>query len=392
MKVSYSQKEETFRSEIIKWLKENVPPEVMHKTLGWTTLDLDLELKWAKTLKEEGLLAPEFPKDMGGSDFNEAELFIFNYEYSRMGAPRVKSKISTMGMLAPLLIQFGTEEQKKLFIPDMLASKSLWAQGFSEPNAGSDLASLKTKAVLDGDEFIVNGQKIWTSMADHADWIFLLVRTDSSGKKQQGISFLLVDLKSPGITIRPIEALTDYAPFCEVFFEDVRVPKANLIGEINKGWTLAKALMEYERINVFPVGELIYAVDTVRKNAEKYMYRGKPLIKNESFRKRLADAEVEAKSLLYTFFRILSSYAVDSSPGDAVNILKVCGGEIYQKILDLNTEAIGPYGQSWYNEECGNNIHQATTGWINGRTMTIGGGSSEIQRTIIALRVLGLPR
>jgi alkylation response protein AidB-like acyl-CoA dehydrogenase len=392
MKVSYSQDEQRFQEEARKWFGENTPAEIRDQTLGGSTLDPDLQVKWHKTLFEKGWGAPEFPKEMGGAGFSETEQFIFNYEYSRSGAPRLKTKLVSLGMLAPLLLQFGTKEQQERFIPDMISGKTLWCQGFSEPEAGSDLASLKTKASLAGEEFILNGQKTWTSMADYADWIFMLVRTDSSGKKQEGISFLLVDMKSPGITIRTIEALTDHKPFCEVFFDNVRVPKENLVGKINEGWKIAGTLLEHERLNAFPIGELLYAIETVRKNAEKTSYRGKPLLQDEVFRRKLAALEVDCDSLLYTFFRILSQLKIGAAPGPGASFLKIYGGELYQRVLDLNLEAIGPYAQSWYNEELGNAVHQATMGWINSRSLTTWGGSSEIQRTIVATRILNLPR
>ena len=393
MDASYSKEEEIFRDEVRQWLIDNLPPEIKDQTLGGSTLEPDLMIRWHKTLFEKGWIAPEFSKEMGGSGLNDTEQFIFNYEYSRSGAPRLKTKLMSVGMLGPLLLQFGTKEQQERFIPEMLSGKTIWCQGFSEPNAGSDLAGLNVKADLQGEEFVVNGQKTWTSMADYADWIFMLVRTDSSGRKQEGISFLLADLKSPGIGIRPIEALTDHEPFCEIFFDNVRVPKNNLVGEINDGWKIARAILEHERLNAFPIGELVYAVETVRKNAEKSVYRGKPLIKDQVFRRKLATLEMDCNSLLYTFFRILSQLKVGSAPGPESSFLKVYGGELYQRVLDLNLEAIGPYSQSWYNiEKFGNSVHQATMGWINARSLTIWGGSSEIQRTIIATQVLKLPR
>lgn len=393
MKISYSQEEERFREEIREWLKENLPPEIIDQTLGGSTLDPELLIKWHKTMHKKGWIALEYPEDLGGAGFTETQKFLFEYEYSLLGAPRQKTKLMAVGMLMPLLLQFGTKEQQERFIPDMLAANTLWCQGFSEPNAGSDLASLKTKAVIDGDDFVVDGQKVWISMANYADWIFMLVRTDPDAKKQKGISFLLVDLKTPGITIRPIEALTDHEPFCEVFFDNVRVPKENLLGNINEGWNLAKALLEHERLNAFPIGEVVNALDKVRHNAKKTMYKGKPLIEDEVFRRKLAGLEVDCSSLLYTYFRVLSQLKVGSNPGPEASFLKVYGGELYQRVLDLNLEAIGPHAQSWYNlDEFDNDVHQATMGWINARSLTTWGGSSEIQRTIIATQVLKLPR
>ena len=393
MKVSYSNDEEKFGEEVRGWFRDNTPPEVKDKTLGGSSLDHDLMIMWHKALYEKGWIAPDFTKEKGGSGFSETEQFIFNYEYSHSGAPRLKTRLISLGMLAPLLFQFGTKEQQERFLPDMLSGKTIWCQGFSEPNAGSDLASLNLKATLEGDHFVLDGQKTWTSMADHADWVFMLVRTDTSGRKQQGISFILVNLKSPGITIRPIEALTDYAPFCEVFFDEVHVPIENLVGKINEGWKLAGALLQHERLNAFPIGELIYAIETVHKNAEKTTLRGKPLIQDPVFRRKLAALEVDCNSLLYTFFRILSQISTGSSPGPEASFLKVYGSELYRRVMDLNIEAIGPYGQSWYNLEVfDNSVHQATMGWINSTSLTIWGGSSEIQRTIIATQVLKLPR
>jgi len=251
MKASFSQQDETFRKEVSTWIKENASPEILHKSFGGTSIDLEPLLEWHNKLYQKGWLALGFPKEKGGAGLNETKQFLFNYEYSLSGAPRLKTKIPSLGMMAPILIHFGTEEQQKHFIPDMLSGKTIWAQGFSEPNAGSDLASLKVSAVLDGDEFIVNGQKIWSSMADHADWMFALVRTDSSGKKQQGISFLLIDLKSPGVIVRPIEALMDDKPFCEIFFDNVRVPKENLVGNFIKDGILPNLLWSLNELMSF---------------------------------------------------------------------------------------------------------------------------------------------
>lgn len=392
MRASYSEEEELFRKNVREWLTDNLPEEIKDKTLGGSTLDMELMIKWHKTLYKKGWIAPDFPKDMGGAGFSQTEQFIFNYEYGRSGAPRLKTRIVSIGMLAPLLMQFGTKEQQEKFIPDMVSGKTIWCQGFSEPDAGSDLASLNTEAVLEGDHFIVNGQKTWTSMADYSDWIFMLVRTDTTVKKHAGISFLLADLKTPGITIRPIEELTDHTAFSEVFFDNVKVPATNLVGKINEGWKIAGALLEHERLNAFPVGELVYALDVAKKNAKKTIHKGVSLIDKDSIRKRLAELEIDCNAFLYTFMRMLSRLKVGSQPGPEASFLKVYGAELYQRVMDLNIEIMGPYGQSWYNKDLGNDVHEATKGWINCRSLTIWGGSSEIQRTIIANRVLGLPR
>ena len=393
MRVSYSKEEESFRNEVRSWLKDNLPDNIKDQTMGGSTLDPPLMIKWHRTLHDKGWIAPEFPKELGGAGFNETEQFIFDYEYGLSGAPRVKTKFMSVGMLGPLLLQFGTEEQKKQFIPDMLSGKTIWCQGFSEPNAGSDLASLNLKAEIDGDDLILNGQKTWTSIADYADWMFMLVRTDSSGRKQQGITFLMLDLKTPGVTINPIEVLTEHEPFCEIFLDDVRVPMKNIVGKINEGWSVAGALLQHERLSGFPIGELIYSIETVRKNASRTIVHGKPLIEDKSFRKKLASLEVDCNSLLFTFLKILSQLTVGNAPGVESSFIKVYGGEMYQRVMDLNIEALGPYGQSWQNlEELDNDIHQGTMGWVNSRSLTIWGGASEIQRTIIATRILNLPR
>lgn len=393
MQVSFSEEEKKYGEEARQWFNENMPAEVKDKTLGGSSLQFDLLRKWQDILIKKGWFAPDFPKELGGADLDSTRQFILNYEYGYSGAPRLKPRNVSVGMLSPLLLQYGTKEQQERFIPDIMSGKAIWCQGFSEPDAGSDLAALNTTAVSDGDHFIVNGQKTWTSMAQHADWVFLLVRTDSSVKKQAGISFLLVDMKSPGITVRPIEELTDYESFCEVFFDNVKVPKKNLIGKINEGWKLAGSLLEHERMNAFPIGELVYVVETVRKNAEKQLYKGKPYIENENIRMRLAELDVDCQSLLYTFYKMLSRLKVGTAPGPESAFLKVFGGELYQRSMDLNVEIMGPYGQSWFNlEEFDNSVHQATKGWVNCRSFTIWGGASEIQRTILATRVLKLPR
>lgn len=392
MHVSYSEEEEHFRNEVKNWLAETLSNDIKDKTLGGNTLDMDLMIKWHKTLYEKGWIAPDFPKNMGGAGFSQTEQFLFNFEYGRSGAPRLKTRIVSIGMLAPLLMQFGTKEQQEKFIPDMVSGKTIWCQGFSEPDAGSDLASLNAEAVLEGDHFVINGQKTWTSMADYADWIFMLVRTDTTVKKHAGISFLLADLKTPGITIRPIEELTGHTAFSEVFFDNVNVPVTNLVGKINEGWKIAGALLEHERLNAFPVGELVYAIDITRENAKKSFHKGSRLINKDAIKKRLVKLEIDCNAFLYTFLRMLSRLKVGSQPGPEASFLKVYGAELYQRVMDLNIEIMGTYGQSWYNKDLGNDVHEAAKGWINCRSLTIWGGSSEIQRTIIANRVLGLPR
>jgi alkylation response protein AidB-like acyl-CoA dehydrogenase len=392
MHVSYSEEEESFRNEVKSWLSDNLPDDIKDKTLGGSTLDMELMIKWHKTLYEKGWIAPDFPKHMGGAGFSQTEQFLFNFEYGRSGAPRLKTRIVSIGMLAPLLMQFGTKEQQEKFIPDMVSGKTIWCQGFSEPDAGSDLASLNAEAVLEGDHFVINGQKTWTSMADSADWMFMLVRTDTTVKKHAGISFLLADLKTPGITIRPIKELTGHTAFSEVFFDNVKVPVTNLVGKINEGWNIAGALLEHERLNAFPVSELFYALDIAREHAKKTVHKGSRLINNAAIKKRLVELEIDCNAFLYTFLRMLSRLKVGSQPGSEASFLKVYGAELYQRIMDLHIEIMGPYGQSWYNKKLGNEVHEATKGWINCRSLTIWGGSSEIQRTIIATRVLGLPR
>jgi len=393
MHASYSKEEETFRQEVQEWLAANLPADIKDKTLGGSTLDMELMIKWHKTLYEKGWIAPDFPKELGGAGFSQTEQFIFNYEYGLSGAPRLKTRIVSIGMLAPLLLQCGTKEQQERFIPDMISGKTFWCQGFSEPDAGSDLASLNTEAVLKGDHFIVNGQKTWTSMADYADWMFMLVRTDPNVKKQAGISFLMVDMQSPGITVRTIEELTDHTAFAEVFLDNVKVPAENLVGKINEGWKVAGALLEHERLNAFPVGELVYAFEITKKNAEKIIIKEKPAIKDPVIKRKLATLEVDCNSFLYTFLRMLSRLKVGSQPGPEASFLKVYGAELYQRVMDLNIEIMGPCGQSWYNlEELPNSVHEAAKGWVNARSLTIWGGSSEIQRNIIASRVLKLPR
>ena len=298
-------------------------------------------------------------------------------------------------MVGPVIYTFGNDEQKKRFLPKILASDEWWCQGYSEPGAGSDLASLKTRAVRDGDDYIVNGAKIWTSYAQFADWIFCLVRTSTEGKKQQGISFLLIDMKTPGIKVNPIVSIDAHHSLNEVEFNDVRVPVANLIGEENKGWTYAKALLAHERTAIAGVADSKRGVEVIKQFASAEVNGGTRLIDEPLFQKRLSDLEVELMALEFTELRVLASVAAGGAPGAESSMLKIKGTELQQQVQELTMEVAAYYQGVLPGapeaDVLGNALGpKAFKSYMYGRAATIYGGSNEVQRNIIAKAVLGL--
>jgi alkylation response protein AidB-like acyl-CoA dehydrogenase len=318
--------------------------------------------------------------------------YIFDYESALAGAPRIVP--FGVSMLGPVLIKYGTEAQKAHYLPRILDGSDWWCQGYSEPGSGSDLASLRTSAVRDGDAYVVNGQKTWTTLGQHADMIFCLVRTDPKAKKQEGISFLLIDMKSPGIEVRPIITLDGEHEVNEVFFTDVRVPVANLVGEENKGWTYAKYLLTYERTNIAGVGGSIAALDWLRQIAGKQKKSGRPLTEDPFFAARLARIEIDLDNMKTTNLRVLAAAAHGAPAGPESSMLKVRGTEIRQEISSLTRRALGPYAQPFVSEALDAEHNGESVGpdyaapvaaeYFNNRKLSIFGGSNEIQRTIIA--------
>jgi alkylation response protein AidB-like acyl-CoA dehydrogenase len=334
-------------------------------------------------LARQGWLAPGWPREHGGMGLSPAKQVIFIEELERHGAPRTNDMGITM--IGPLLIRYGTEAQRARFLPPILAGEHIWCQGYSEPNAGSDLASLRTEAVLEGDHYVVNGSKIWTTLANDANWIFLLVRTDRSAKKQDGISFLLARMDSPGITVRPIVTLDRHDEFCEVFLDDVRVPAENLVGEPNRGWTMAKALLGFERIFLGSPKQSTYALAKLAQVAEHMGVADDPV-----FADRFTRLRMDLEDLKALYETQVAKLRRGEELGAEVSMLKVWQSELFQRITETALEIAGEEGVM-VNPIGGNRTLNPGSAFIQSRVVSIYGGSNEIQRNIIAKTMLGLP-
>lgn len=393
MDLEFTEQDESFRAEVSEFLDANWPEE---NRGGYVEINRDTYLPWHRKLFERGWIAPAWPKEYGGTGWTPTQKYIFDQEMSKADAfPPIAFNINMVG---PVIYTFGSKEQKERFLPPTLNGDIWWCQGYSEPGSGSDLASLRTKAVRDGADYIVNGSKTWTTLAQHADWIFCLVRTDADVKKQEGISFLLIDMKSPGITVRPIITLGGDHEVNEVFFDDVRVPAENLIGEENKGWTYAKFLLTHERSNIAGVHRSWRGVQKLKKLAGETGGNGAPSLKDDPyFMRKLAELEIDLTALEFLDLRTLASEEAGKGPGAQSSFLKIRGSEIQQRLTKLAVEAAGHYALP-FQRELGHNeplmgpdsaVHAAAK-YFNYRKTTIYGGSNEIQRNIIAKAILGL--
>jgi alkylation response protein AidB-like acyl-CoA dehydrogenase len=398
MDLSFSPQELAFQAEVRDFLKKELSPALADKVRRNKSLTkADLE-GWHATLNRRGWLAQDWPKEYGGADWSAVQQQIWEDESSAAGAPRIIP--FGLKMLAPVLMKFGSEEQKAYYLPRILSGEDWWCQGYSEPGAGSDLASLKTRAVRDGDHYIINGQKTWTTLGHFANKIFCLVRTSTEGKPQQGISFILFDMDTPGVTVRPIILLEGTHEVNEVFFDNVRVPAENLIGEENMGWTYAKYLLTHERTNIAGVGLSKAALEEVKRAARAETVRGVPLIEEPYFAARLARIEMALDALSTTNLRVLSSPDAASQAGPISSMLKIKGTEIRQAINDLARRALGPYAMPFVSEALEEGYNGEPVGpeyalgvspdYFNNRKITIFGGSNEIQRGIISKMVMGL--
>ena len=348
--------------------------------------------EWQRILNDKGWLAPDWPVEVGGTDWTPVQKFIFENERCDAGAPDVVP--FGVRMVAPVIFTFGNDEQKKRFLPRILNSEDWWCQGYSEPGAGSDLAALQTKAVKDGDDYIINGAKIWTTYAQYADWIFCLVRTGTFEKRQQGISFILIDMKSEGVQVNPIHSIDNHHSLNEVVFENVRVPQENLIGAENQGWTYAKALLAHERTSIAGVADCRrWLRDIIDLAKEQTNYRGK-LIDDPQFQTRLSDIEIELMALQYMELRVLAKLSSGDTPGPESSLLKIKGTEIQQALQELRMQAIGAYSGSLHLDDFENDLHRlgssSRRAYMYGRAATIYGGSNEVQRNVISKAVLGL--
>ncbi len=393
MDLNYSPEEIAFRDEVRAWIREHLPGDVREKVLNYRELSKDELLGWHRTLARQGWVAPHWPKEWGGTDWTVVQRYIFEEECGAAGCPPVVP--FGVRMCAPVLLRFGTPAQKQRFLPRIYHGDDFWCQGYSEPGSGSDLASLKTRAVRQGDHFVVTGQKIWTTLAHYADWIFCLVRSDPTRpKRQEGISFLLIDMKSPGITVRPIMLLDGGHEVNEVFFDEARVPVENLVHEEHQGWTVAKYLLGYERMGTGNIAVSKRELARVKALAAQATAGGRPLLEDPRFRDRLTRVEVELMALEITNLRFLDQLRGGRPPGAEVSLLKIKGTEIQQAISELAMQTAGPLAHAFRPVDA----HAAFDGftasltprYCNVRKASIYAGSNEIQRNIIAKATLGL--
>jgi len=392
MDLSFTPEQIAFRDEVRAWIREAMPPHIRDKAAIDAHFDHDEIMEWHRILYRKGWVAPHWPAQWGGAGLDVTRRFILTEELELAGAPALSPFGLTM--VGPLILQFGTDAQRARFLPKILAGEEVWCQGYSEPNAGSDLASLKLAAEPDGKgNYVLNGQKTWTTHAQHADWIFVLARTDKAGKKQAGISFFLVDMKSQGITARPTLTIAGTPAFCDTFFEDVVVPGENLVGPLHGGWTLAKALLGHERTYIAAVGLSTRTLRRVKRIAASTLVRGAPLIEDPAWRGRIARLEIELWALRMANYRSIAAAELGHAPGPESSILKIRGSEIMQQCYELAMDVMGQDALSWHNEagtipdiegSVAPQFHYA-------RAASIYGGSNEIQRNVIAKLILGLP-
>ena len=395
MDMRFSPEEMAFRDEVREFIANNYPEELRGARRGEMSKE-DI-LKWHRILYKKGWVVPHWPVEYGGTGWTITQRYIWNEENAR--AETTPLLPFGLSMVGPVIYTFGNEEQKKRFIPGILSGDDWWCQGYSEPGSGSDLASLRTKAVREGDHYIVNGSKTWTTLAQHADWMFCLVRTDPNAKQQEGISFLLIDMKTPGITVRPIITMDGSHEVNEVFLEDVKVPAENLIGEENKGWTYAKFLLGNERSGIAGVARSKKAIERLKRLANAELLDGEPLMKTDEFSRKVAELEIDLSALEVTELRTLAAESKGRGPGPEASILKIKGTEIQQRITELAVEAVGNYAlvEAPRLEVTGNEFVPGPEGsqgvaqdYFNMRKTSIYGGSNEIQHNIIAKMVLGL--
>ena len=400
MNIDLTENEKAFQEDVRDFFRTRYPEDIRRKRNENVPLSRDDMIRWQKVLAEQGWFAVNWPEEHGGTGWSPVQKYLFAKEMAAVNAPPLVA--FGVKMVAPIIYTYGNEEQKRRFLPDILDSNVWWCQGYSEPGSGSDLASLKTRADRDGDHYVVNGTKTWTTLGQHADWIFCLVRTSSDvARRQEGISFLLIDMETPGVSVRPIITIEGDHEVNEVHFENVRVPVDNLVGEEGKGWTYGKVLLEHERTNIAGVPVSQYRLDRLREKIASPVRGGTPLAEDRNFRRKLAAVDIELKALEYTELRVLASVAVGKAPGPESSLLKIRGTEVQQAIDALFMEAAGyyalPYVPAQYvldfpdDDRIGHGSETSTSlRYFNNRKASIYGGSNEIQKNIIAKHVLGV--
>ncbi len=396
---------DSFRAEVGRWLDEQCPASLRGRGGNaiegvwggrkWIFADPDQKV-WLQRCAERGFTAPTWPREYGGGGLDGAEAKVLSQE---MGRRRIPPPLIGFGltMIGPTLLQFGDEEQKREHLPPICRGEIRWCQGYSEPGAGSDLASLQARARDEGDHFVVDGTKVWTSYADQADWIFALVRTDPKAKKQEGITFLLIDMDTPGVSVSPIRLISGSSPFCETHFRDVRVPKRNVIGKINGGWTVAKALLGHERsmiADAFGAGGGSGRRRSLAERARAYLPEGEGAsgrLSDPLLRDRIAQIELDTRAFLLTLQRSRDAAKAGHRPGPESSLFKVYGTELNQRRQELLVRIVGPQALGWEGPGFDEEELATTRDWLRSRGNSIEGGTSEIQRNIIAKRVLALP-
>jgi len=398
MKITYTAEEESFRQSVRAFIEAELDPGTRTKVLNGLNMSKQDYVGWHGKLATRGWSCPHWPDEHGGAGWGPMQHFIFDEETSTAGAPGLMP--FGPDMVAPVIWTFGNDEQKARHLPGILSGEVWWCQGYSEPNSGSDLASLRTKAEREGDHYIVNGGKTWTTLAQWADWMFCLTRTDSSGKKQEGITFLLIDMNSPGISVHPIITMEGGHEVNQVMFDNVKVPVANRIGEEHKGWTYAKFLLGYERSGMAGIPQAKRALARLRAIAADQEDADGILAENPRFRRKMSDVEIQIMTLEATMLKLLANQVQGKTPGAEASFIKIRGTEIDQHLTELTMEAVGPYvapfapealDTGWNEEPIGPDYAAPVApGYFNTRKVTIYGGSNEIQKNIIAKHVLGL--
>lgn len=397
MKFAFSAEMEIFRDEVRAFIREKLSPETRRRVEEGRRLDKADYVQWYRALHAKGWITPGWPKEHGGTGWTALQRYIFEEEVALGAAPPVTAGIN---MIGPVLIAFGTEEQKRKYLPAMRQGDLWWAQGFSEPGSGSDLASLATRAVLDGDAYVVNGTKIWQTQAHYAEMMFALVRTKPDVKPQEGISMMLIDMKSPGLSIHHIKTIDGGQELYQCFFDNVRVPVANLVGEDGKGWSYAKFLLGFERHGIAGIGLAKRQLNRLKRLAASETSDGRPLIEKPRFRDRIATLEIELLALEYTSIRLLQE-GEGKGPGVESSLLKIKGTELRQEIFEMLSEVVGPYiipydndvvRSGWGHGEPVGPDYAATlaSNYLDSRKISIYGGANEIQRNVLAKSILGL--
>ncbi len=386
MDLDFSTEELAFRDEVRQFLASQLPADIRDRiSRGDHSYVRDDTIRWQKILHAKGWGAPAWPVEFGGTGWSKTQQYIFETECSLADAPAQLA--FGIKMVAPVLMRYGSPEQQNQFLPRILAAEDWWCQGYSEPGSGSDLASLKMKAERDGDVYVLNGQKVWNTLGHFADWIFCLVRTDSSAKPQKGISFVLVDMKTPGITVRPTKLLDGSFEVNEIWFDNVRVPVTNRVGDENEGWTYAKFLLGHERTNIAGIGWSKRELRRLKSDAAKVKRDGRSLLEDPVFGSRIAQLEIELTALEITNMRVIFAEAAKKAPGPEASMLKIRGTEIMQRISELQVELLGADALAYAPDS---DDSRATATYLNLRKLTIFGGSNEIQRNIIAHMILKL--